>query len=46
MRILTTTLPAAALALALAGCGSNDIKAKIDPSTMPASARLYVPGMT
>jgi hypothetical protein len=46
MRIVTNTILIAAFA-ALSGCGgSNDIKAKIDPNSLPTSARIYVPGMT
>jgi hypothetical protein len=47
MRASTNTVLFAAVGLVLAGCGgSNDIKAKIDPNSLPSSARIYVPGMT
>ena len=46
MRNTTTALLIAVLAATQSGCGSNDIKAKIDPNTLPSSARIYVPGMT
>jgi hypothetical protein len=47
MRASTNTALITAVSLALSGCGgNNDIKAKIDPNSLPSSARIYVPGMT
>jgi hypothetical protein len=47
MRVMTSRILLAALGLAVAGCGgAGDVKAKIDPLSMPSSATLYVPGMT